>query len=324
MIGKHYRQNRQIIGIGEIKVALVMRRAPENSTRAIFHQYEIGDIDRQFTVCHERMPDRQTGVITTFLGGFYSCFRGAETRAFCKEFCCRIIFFGNAYSQGVVRSNGNKGRAIERVGPSGENTDPVRAVTGWRSEVESDLSPLRLADPVGLHQSYTVRPAVQPVDGSKKIISIFGNFQKPLRQQTALDHRAGTPPTTVDNLFICKDRIFNRVPVHPAFLAIGQPLFQKAQKHLLFMLIIIRCAGGQFAVPVIGQSHAAQLRAHGCDVLYGPGTGMGATLNRSIFGRQTEGIPTHGMKNIESPRTPVPRHHIAKCVVAHMPHMDAP
>ena len=98
MIGKHNRQNRQIIGIGEIKVALVMRRASENSTCAIFHQHEIGDIDRQLTVYHERMQNRQTGVITTFLGGFNSCFRGAETRAFGKEFCRRIIFFGDAYS----------------------------------------------------------------------------------------------------------------------------------------------------------------------------------------------------------------------------------
>ena len=51
----HYRRNRQAIFAGEIQIALVMGRAAENRTGAIFHQHEICDIDRQLPVRVERI-----------------------------------------------------------------------------------------------------------------------------------------------------------------------------------------------------------------------------------------------------------------------------
>ena len=50
--------NTQIIFAREIEVALVVRGTAENSTGAVIHQHEIGDIDGQMPARVERMFDR--------------------------------------------------------------------------------------------------------------------------------------------------------------------------------------------------------------------------------------------------------------------------
>ena len=43
----HHRDVAEAVFVGEIEVALVVRRAAEDGAGAVFHQDEIGDIDRQ-------------------------------------------------------------------------------------------------------------------------------------------------------------------------------------------------------------------------------------------------------------------------------------
>src|SRR3546814_20972112 len=50
---------RSRVFVGEIKVALFVRRTPEHGARAIIHQHEIGDEQRQFPVRIERMNDAE-------------------------------------------------------------------------------------------------------------------------------------------------------------------------------------------------------------------------------------------------------------------------
>ena len=56
-IGQHHRTHRQTVGIGEIKVTLVMRRSAENRACSVFHQHEIGDMHRQGDGGVKRMAD---------------------------------------------------------------------------------------------------------------------------------------------------------------------------------------------------------------------------------------------------------------------------
>ena len=51
----HHRRIAEAVFVGEIEVALVVRRAAENRAGAVIHQNEIGDIDRQLPVGIERM-----------------------------------------------------------------------------------------------------------------------------------------------------------------------------------------------------------------------------------------------------------------------------
>src|SRR3546814_2086873 len=60
---------RSRVFVGEIKVALVVRRTAEHGARAIIHQHEIGDEQWQFTDRIERMNDAEPGVEALFFGG---------------------------------------------------------------------------------------------------------------------------------------------------------------------------------------------------------------------------------------------------------------
>ncbi len=64
------RRDLQFVLVGEIQIALIVRRTAENGARAIFHQDEIGDIDRQFPVLVERMPDLHASIKALLLGRF--------------------------------------------------------------------------------------------------------------------------------------------------------------------------------------------------------------------------------------------------------------
>ena len=50
---------------------------------------------------------------------------------------------------------------------------------------------------------------------------------------------------------------------------------------------------------------------------------MHIVLDGGIFRRQAEGVPAHGMQDIEALGLLEAGHHVAQGIVAHMPHMDA-
>ena len=74
----HHRDIAELVFVDEVEVALVVRGAAENRAGAVFHQHEIGDIDRQLPVRIERMDRADAGVKTLFLGGVDDFLRGAD------------------------------------------------------------------------------------------------------------------------------------------------------------------------------------------------------------------------------------------------------
>ena len=63
--------------VDEVEVALVVRGAAEDRSGAVFHQHEIGDVNRQLPVRIERMDRADAGVETLLLGGIDDLLRGA-------------------------------------------------------------------------------------------------------------------------------------------------------------------------------------------------------------------------------------------------------
>ena len=198
------------VGVGKIQVALVMGRTAEDGAGAIFHKHEIGDVNGKPAVRDKRMLHGQAGIETFLFSGFHSGFRRAQLGAFCKKVGGLRIVPCNSDGEGVVRGHRDERRAVKRIRPRCEDFDTV-CFSGdilWNlaGNGETDTRALGPADPVLLHQPDAVWPAIEPLDGIKKIICIFGDLQEPLRQEPAFDRSTGAPAASVHHLFIGKDR----------------------------------------------------------------------------------------------------------------------
>ena len=71
--------------VDEVEVALVVRRAAEDGAGAVFHQHEIGDIDRQLPGRIKWMDRADAGVETLLFSGVDDLLRGADPFDLCDE-----------------------------------------------------------------------------------------------------------------------------------------------------------------------------------------------------------------------------------------------
>ncbi|MNU64278.1 hypothetical protein D3C71_535490 [compost metagenome] len=315
--------DRQAVFAGEVQVALVVGRAGEDGARAVFRQDEVGDPDRNLGA-GEGMDDLQPRVPADLLGLFDLGLRGAALAAFGDEGGDLGVSLGQLLRDGVIGGQADEAGAEQGVGAGGVDLDGV--VTG-RGRVGREgplhLQTLGPADPVFLHQADLVGPAAfqfrQAVD---QIVRILSNAQEPLVQLALLHQGARAPAASVDDLFVGQDRIVDRVPVDHAVLAIDQTAFVQLQEPGLLLAVIGRVAGGELAAPVQRQAQQLQLVAHGGDVGPGPVAGVDAALHGRVLGRHAEGVPAHGVQDVEALRPLVTRHHVAHHIVAGVAHVD--
>ena len=141
-------------------------------------------------------------------------------------------------------------------------------------------------------------------------------------QQFLFDFRARAPAAAVDYLLVGQHRILYRIPVDPGFAAIGEARLEEVEKHLLFVFVVFRLAGRQLAAPVERQAHGFKLVAHDGDVFARPFRRMDLVLEGGVLRRQAEGIPAHGVQDIETLRALIARDDVAHGVVPDMAHMD--
>ena len=81
----HHRRVAEAVFVGELKVALIMRRASEDRAGAVVHQHEVRHIDRQRPVAIERMDRAHPGVESELLGFVDQFLRGAVAFALSDE-----------------------------------------------------------------------------------------------------------------------------------------------------------------------------------------------------------------------------------------------
>ena len=188
-------------------------------------------------------------------------------------------------------------------------------------QAEAQIDPLRAADPVALHRLDRIGPAVQFVQPGEELLGIIRDLQEPLRNRTALDHRAGAPAAPVDHLFVGQHGLVDRIPVDLGILAVGQALFHQPREHQLFPAVIIRRAGRELARPVVGKTQALELAPHMLDVGVSPARGRGSVLDRRVLGRQPEGVPTHRLQHVLAPHPVVAADDVADGVIPHVAHV---
>ena len=175
-----------------------------------------------------------------------------------------------------------------------------------------------------MHGAHLFRPAVQRVEPGQQLFRVSGDFHEPLGNVLAFHLGVAAPATALDHLFIRQHGQIVGAPVDRCGLAIHQAFLVQAGKQPLFPAVIVRIAGRQLPLPVIGEAQALQLATHIVDILAGPLGRRHLILDRRILGRQAEGVPPHGLHHVLAQHALIAADHVTNGVIAHMPHVQAP
>ncbi len=320
----HHRRIAKPVLVDEVEVALVMRGTAEDGAGAVVHQDEVGDVDRQRPGWVERMDRAHAGVEALLLGSIDHRLCGAVALALGDELCERRVLCSGRRRERMIGRQRHELGAEQRVGPGGEDVERVLTVRRrCRIEREADEQSFRPSDPVALHETHLLRPAIEPVECREQVLGVLGDLEIPLRHFALLDQRARTPAATIDDLLIGEHGLIDRIPVHLAELALDQPRLEEVEEHLLLMLVVARIAGRELARPIERQPHRLELRLHRRDVLIGPCLGVDLALHGGVLGRHPEGVPAHRMQHAHAHGALEAGDHVAHGVVAYVPHVDA-
>ncbi len=243
---------------------------------------------------------------------------GAQAPALGDELRQGGVAGGQVLGQRVVGGDGAEAGAEDRVGTGGEHLQPVVAA----GQVEQHAGADRAADPALLHQAHALRPALQRGQGVEQRVGEGGGAQEPLGQLAPLDRRTGAPAAAVDDLLVGQHGVLDRIPVDPRLAPVGEAGLEQVEEHLLLVPVVVRGAGGELTVPVIGQAEQAQLVAHDADVLERPVAWVHLVGQGGILGRQAEGVPAHRVQHVEAFGAPVAGDDVADGVVAGMADME--
>ena len=220
-----------------------------------------------------------------------------------------------------------EGDAHDGVGARGEHVHAPAAdqlaVEIADAVGEGEAHALALADPVFLHQLDPLRPARQLVlHVVEQFLGVIGDLEVITRDLALFHFGAGAPTLAVDDLLVGQHGLVHRIPVDDLGLAVGDALLQHLQEQPLVPLVIRGVAGGDFARPVDRQPHRLHLLLHVGDVVVGPLGGRHLVLQRRVFRRQAERVPSHRHEHVVAVHAQVAREHVVDGVVAHVAHVQ--
>ncbi len=316
VLGHHARDREGIFG-REFEIALVVPGHAHDRAGAVIHQHEVGDEQGQ-RLAGEGVFGGDGGPETELFGGFErGCGRPALLALVDERSDLRII--GERARHRMIRRDRDEACAEDRIGPGGVDRQRLAA-----RQLEAELEPLALADPVFLHQPDLLGPVLELAEPVEQILREIGDLEEPLVKLAFLDLRARAPALAVDHLFVGEHGHVDRIPVDLALAAIDEARFVKVEEQRLFMAIIFRIAGRDLAAPVEREADALQLRLHRCNVGARPLAGVDALFHRRVLGRHPERVPPHRMEHFGALHLLEPREHVAHRVIAHVAHVNAP
>ena len=161
------------------------------------------------------------------------------------------IVLSQRQRNGMFCGQTDVGHTVERIGPGGVDLNAIEIGNGF-IQSKRQLHAAAFSNPVSLHGAHGLGPAVQRVQALQQFFGIGSNANKPLRDLAPLDHGARAPAATIDDLFIGQHGLVYGIPVHRGHFFVDEaPLVELGKKPLL-PLIVLRVAGGDFPVPIIG------------------------------------------------------------------------
>ena len=166
-----------------------------NNTGAIRGEYIVPYPKLHFLAV-QRIDSIQSGKNAVFL----ACFRLAFNLRFGNRpgdiFIDRLLSLRRdvqACHHVRLRSNRHKGHAKDGIRPCGEHWNLDLRILN----LESDLTPDRLADPVSLHGLDAIRPPIKAVKTFEQSLSIVGDAEIPLIQSLLANDVMAAPASAV-------------------------------------------------------------------------------------------------------------------------------
>ncbi len=319
--GLDHHPHRQAVGTGEFEVALVVGRHRHDRAGAVFHEHEVGRIDRH-PLAGEGVAAVRAGEHAAFFLLLLQAGPLLVDERLLDEGLDRGLLGGargQGSEQGVLHRQRHETHAEDGVRPGGEDGDLL--VAALHREVAGE--PGALADPVALHGDHLLRPAGELVQVGEQFLGVVGDPEEPAVHYLGQYRLVAPPAGAVDHLFAGEHGLAVVTPVDRGLLAVDEPAFEHLQEEALLPAVVVRAAGGQLPVPVIAQPHGLELGAHVGDVVPGPGGRVDAALHGRVLGGQAEGVPAHGVEDVEPLHALVAGDHVTDGVVAHVPHVDA-
>ena len=286
-----------------------MRGHGHDRAGAVAHHHVVGDPDGELLAVDRidrEGPGEDAGFVLVEVAAVHV---GLGGTGFLIGFDGGLLIGGGDFrDQRMLGGNDHVGRTEEGVGSGGKDGDLGLAV-GNRRHVEDDVRALAAADPVFLEQLDAFRP-VEGVEFVDQALRVFRDPQHPLAQRAALDgvafgfpffdflvgeHRAevGRPPDgrvgdegeadLVDLIAVpaLGLEFANRLGF-VCFLAEIRVI--DLQENPLRPAHVFGIGGGDFPVPVVGETERFQLAAEGFDIGGGGDRRVLAGFDGVLFG----------------------------------------
>ncbi len=297
-----------------------MGRHRHDRTGSVFHQGEVGCIDRHAAAGHgilTKRADKDAFFFVAFQGPAGPVGQG---HLFDELGHRRLLFRTGRQRrhQGVLRGQHHEGGPEHRVLAGGKHRDHLV----YSLDREPDLGAEAFPDPVFLHGDDFFRPPRQLFAVLEQVVGIIGNPEKPLLQLFLPHLPAASPAAAGLDLFVGKHGLTRAAPVDEGLFAVGHALFVHLEKEPLLPSVVLRPAGGDLPVPVVGKAHASKLGPHVVDVFVGPPGRVRVVGDGRVFGGHAEGVPAHRVEHVKPPEPLVAGHHISDGVVSHVAHVD--
>ena len=318
----HGGDDRQLVCLREVPVALVLARHRHDRPGAVAHQHVVGEEERDLRGAEwvHRAGLEPEAALGPVGGEPLDLGLARDLGAEGVDPTALLLVGGEAVHQRVLGGEHRVGHAEGGVGARGEDRDLEIRPARHR---QRELGALAAADPVALHGEHPLRPAGQPVAPVEQLLGVVGDLEEPAVDLADRHLGIAAPAAARLDLLVGEHGLAGRAPVHARPPPVGEAALEHPDEDELLPLVVGGIAGGHLAVPVVGDAHALQLRAHVVDVLVGPHRRMHPVVDRRVLGGQAERVPAHRVQHVEAPHPLVAGQQIADRVDPHVAHVDA-
>ena len=310
------------VRLREVPVALVLAGDGHDGAGAVAHQHVVGDEQRDRGPA-ERVHDAggEPEAALGSVGGEALDLRLArDLRAERGDGGALARVADELVDERVLGGEHRVRHPEDRVGAGREDAErEIRPADHGQVE----LGALAPADPVALHRQHALGPPREAVAPGEQLVGVRGDLEEPPVELLGRDLRVAAPAPPVLDLLVGEHCLAGRAPVDGRAPPVREAALEHPDEDELLPLVVGGVARGELAVPVVGDAHPPELRAHVVDVLVGPDGGVHAVLDRRVLGGQAEGVPAHRVEHVVAAHPLVPGEQVADGVDADVAHVDA-